>query len=133
MLLTRKLFLFAGFFALAISLPGRAFDPPKEPTEKQKSIARKIGKGHSFQKHVIDDNEFDSFLKAKSRRERQEEFIALIAKVMANPTHAKKLARGREAFYDQKNNILVIADPNTRDHGTCFRPSAKKRYYDNLK
>jgi hypothetical protein len=133
MLLTRKLFLLAGFFAFAVSLPIPAFDPPKEPTDSQKSIAKKIGKGHSFQKHVIDEKEFDSLLKEKTRRERQEEFIALIAKVMANPTHSKKLARKREAFYDQSNNILVIVDPNTRDHGTCFRPSAKKRYYDNLK
>jgi hypothetical protein len=133
MLPTRLLYPLPALLALALSLQGRTFDAAKEPTASQKAIAKKIGKGHSFQKHVVDDKEFDSLLKEKTRRDRQEEFIDLIARVMANPTHSKKLARGREAFYDQANNVIVIVDPNTRDHGTCFRPNQKKRYYDNLK
>jgi hypothetical protein len=133
MLPTRKLFLLAALLALATCIVGRAADPPKEPTEKQKAAAKKIGKGHSFQKHVVDGGEFDSLLKETKRSDRQDEFIALIAKVIANPTHSKKLERRREAFYDQRNNIIVIVDPNSRDNGTCFRPSGKKRYFDNLK
>jgi hypothetical protein len=133
MLPTRLLYPLAVLFALALCIQSPAFDPPKEPTAKQKAIAEKIGKGHSFQKHVVDGKEFDALLKEKKRSDRQEEFIALIAKVMANPTHSKKLERKREAFYDKDNNVLVIVDPNSRDRGTCFRPSGKKRYYDNLK
>ena len=133
MLSTRQLVILATLFALCFAVSSRAFDPSKQPTASQKAIAKKIGKGHSFQKHVVDGKEFDKLLKAKSRRDRQDEFIALIARVMANPTHSKKLARRREAFHDQANNILVIVDPNTRDNGTCFRPGARKRYYDNLK
>jgi hypothetical protein len=133
MLSTRTLSLLAALLAVLLYTQGRASDPPKEPTASQKAIAKRIGKGHSFQKHVVDERDFDMLLKEKSRRARQEEFIALIAKVIANPTHSKKLARQREAFYDRDNNILVIVDPNTRDHGTCFRPSRKKQYYDNLK
>jgi pyridoxal/pyridoxine/pyridoxamine kinase len=133
MLPTRFLFPLAALFALVLSLRSPAFDAPKEPTASQKAIAKKIGKGHSFQKHVVDGKEFDSLLKEKTKSDRQEEFIALIAKVMANPTHSKKLARRREAFYDNANNVIVIVDPSTRDHGTCFRPNQKKRYYDNLK
>ncbi len=133
MILTRLLALLAFLLALALSLQARPTDPAKEPTASQKAIAKKIGKGHSFQKHVVDGKEFDSLLKEKSRRDRQEEFISLIAKIMANPTHSKKLVRDREAFYDQANNVIVIVDPNSRDRGTCFRPNQKKRYYDNLK
>jgi hypothetical protein len=133
MLQPRKLSLLAALVALAFSIQTLPADTPKEPTTKQLAVAKKIGKGHSFQKHVVDGGEFDSLLKETKKSDRQDEFIALIGKVMANPTHSKKLERRREAFYDQRNNIIVIVDPNSRDNGTCFRPSGKKRYFDNLK
>jgi hypothetical protein len=98
----------------------------KAPTPAQRKIAEAISKGHSYQKHVIDE---ELFPEVKS----QAEFAKLIAGVLANPTHARELSNDREAFYDQATNTLVLVNPHAKDRGTCFRPSAKKRYYDNLK
>jgi hypothetical protein len=127
MLQTPKVFFLAALVALAVLSQTHAFDKKKkEPTREEMKLAEKIGKGHSYDKHVVKERQFP---KVKD----QQAFIDLIAEVLANPTHSKKLERGREAFYDQPQNILVIVDPRSRDKGTCFRPSAKKRYYDNLK
>jgi hypothetical protein len=98
----------------------------KEPTAGQKRIASAIGKGHSYDKHVVAEKEFPEV-------EKREDFIALIGKVIANPTHHKELENDREAFYDRKSNTLVIYNPHARDKGTCFRPRAGLKYYENLK
>ena len=63
----------------------------------------------------------------------QDDFIQLIAKVLANATHHKKLENEREAFFDQKSNTIVIYNPRARDKGTCFRPRNGLKYYENLK
>jgi pyocin large subunit-like protein len=110
------------------ALPGTAQSDKKqaEPTPKQLALAEAIGKGHSYEKHVVEAKEFPEI-------KTHDEFIKKIANVIANPTHSKKLASDREAFYDQPSNTIVIVNPKTKDKGTCFRPSAGKRYYDNLK
>ncbi len=97
-----------------------------EPTRKQLNIADRIGKGHSYNKHVVEGKEFP---KIKS----QEDFIRLIASVIANPTKKKSLTNHREAFYNEQANILVIYDPKSKDLGTCFRPSRGINYFNNLK
>jgi len=131
----RRGWMVLGVLLLALAAVGRAAgDGPakkrkggeKEPTEEQLRAAEAIGNGHSYQKHVVDGKEFP---KVKTR----EEFIKEIARVLANPSDSKKLTRGREAFYDEKANVLVIIDPRSKDEGTCFRPSAGKKYYDNLR
>lgn len=96
------------------------------PTSKQLARAEAIGKGHSYDKHVVQGKEFPE---VKSK----DDFIQMISNILANPSHTKKLANNREAFYDRPSNTLVLVNPNARDKGTCFRPSAGKRYYDNLK
>jgi len=98
----------------------------KEPTAAQKKIARAIGAGHAYEKHVIDEKLFPE---VKSEKD----FIEVIAKVIANPTHHKNLENDREAYYDKKANIIVIYNPRARDRGTCFRPRAGLKYYQNLK
>ena len=105
-----------------MSRPGRT----RRPTAAQHKIADAISNGHSYQKHVIDEELFPD---VKNRAD----FATLIARVLANPTHSRELSNDREAFYDQPTNTLVIVNPRAKDRGTCFRPSAKKRYYDNLK
>ncbi len=127
MLKTHKILLLAVLFALAVLSQARAFDTKKrEPTREEKKLAEKIGTGHSYHKHVVMDGAFPKIKDKKA-------FVALIADILANPTHSKKLERNREAFYDQPQNIIVIVDPRNKDKGTCFRPGSKKRYYDNLK
>ena len=98
----------------------------KTPTAAQVKTAEAISNGHSYQKHVVDE---ELFPEVKSKAD----FAKLIAGVLANPTHHKELSNDREAFYDQASNIIVIVNPHAKDRGTCFRPNAKKRYYDNLK
>lgn len=99
---------------------------PKEPTAKQQKIAKAIGTGHAYEKHVVDEKLFPE---VKSEKD----FIELIAKVIANPTHHRELENDREAFYDKKSNTIVIYNPRAKDNGTCFRPRAGLKYYENLK
>jgi hypothetical protein len=98
----------------------------KTPTPAQVKTADAIANGHSYQKHVVDEDQFPD-VKSKA------DFAKVIAGVLANPTHHKDLSNDREAYYDLAANIIVIVNPHAKDRGTCFRPSAKKRYYDNLK
>jgi hypothetical protein len=98
----------------------------KEPTAAQKKIAAAIAGGHAYQKHVVDEKLFPE-VKA------QEDFRDLIGKVIANPTHHRRLENEREAFYDKKSNTIVIYNPRARDRGTCFRPRAGLDYFRNLK
>lgn len=97
-----------------------------EPTAAQKKIAKKIAGGHAYEKHVIEEKQFPD---VKS----EGDFAELIGKVLANPTHHRKLENGREAYFDNKSNTIVIYNPRARDKGTCFRPRAGLKYYENLK
>ena len=76
----------------------------KEPTAAQRKIAKAIAAGHAYEKHVIEEKQFPE---VKS----QSDFAELIAKVLANPTHHRKLEKEREAFYDSKSNTIVIYNP----------------------
>jgi pyocin large subunit-like protein len=98
----------------------------KEPTAAQKKIAKAIASGHAYEKHVVEEKLFPE-VKSES------DFVELIAKVLANPTHHRELESEREAFYDSKSNTIVIYNPRARDKGTCFRPRAGLKYYENLK
>ena len=112
-----------GFFGNAA---GQDAKKKKTPTPAQMKIAEAISNGHAYQKHVVDEEQFPD-VKSKT------DFAKLIAGVLANPTHHKELNKEREAFYDLPSNTIVIVNPRDKDRGTCFRPTAKKRYFDNLK
>jgi filamentous hemagglutinin len=85
--------------------------------------AQQIAKGHAWSKHK---GEFPEFLTV-------EEFAQHLDEVMAGPSASKKLAKGRQAFWDVKTGTVVIRDPNSLDLGTAFRPKNGKAYFDNLK
>ena len=110
----------------------RADDDPKkdkklkEPTAAQLKIAKAIAMGHSYDKHVVGEMLFPE---VKNR----DDFIELIAKVLANPTHHRELENDREAYFDNKSNTIVIYNPHARDKGTCFRPRAGLKYFEGLK
>jgi len=120
------------FAALLVSASSSAEDDPKkdkkpkEPTAAQLKIAKAIAMGHSYDKHVVGEKLFPE---VKNR----DDFIELIAKVLANPTHHRELENDREAYFDNKSNTIVIYNPHARDKGTCFRPRAGLKYYENLK
>jgi hypothetical protein len=98
----------------------------KEPTAAQLKIAKAIAMGHSYEKHVIGEKQFPD---VKST----EDFVELIASVLANPTHHRKLENNREAYFDNRSNTIIIYNPHARDKGTCFRPRAGVKYFEGLK
>jgi RHS repeat-associated protein len=86
-------------------------------------IATKIASGHALTKHL---NEFQDLGIVTG-----EQFVKHAESVISNPTHSKKLERGREAYFDQKSNTVLIHDPYNVDLGTIFRQNID--YYNNLK
>jgi hypothetical protein len=118
--------------ALFIAACASAEDDPKkdkelkEPTAAQLKIAKAIASGHAYEKHVVEEKLFPE---VKNR----DDFIELIAKVLANPTHHRELENDREAYFDKKSNTIVIYNPHARDKGTCFRPDAGLKYFEGLK
>ena len=70
----------------------------------QKKIAKAIAGGHAYEKHVVEEKLFPE---VKSERD----FVELIGKVLANPTHHRELENEREAYYDQNTNTIVIYNP----------------------
>jgi hypothetical protein len=117
--------LLAAAFAAADENPKKD-KKTNEPTPAQVRTAKAIAAGHSYEKHVVDEKLFPE---VKTR----DGFAELIAKVLANPTHHRALENDREAYYDRKSNTIIIYNPHARDKGTCFRPNAGLRYFDNLK
>jgi hypothetical protein len=118
--------------ALLSATSARADDDPKEnkklkePTAAQLKIAKAIAKGHAYEKHVVEEKLFPE---VKNR----DDFIDLIGKVLANPSHHRELEHDREAYFDKKSNTIVIYNPHARDKGTCFRPRAGLKYFEGLK
>jgi hypothetical protein len=120
--------LFAAVLAISASAAGdtKKDNKSNEPTAAQWKIAKAMATGHAYEKHVVQEKLFPE---VSSR----DEFVALIAKVLANPTHHRQLENDREAYFDRKSNTIVIYNPHARDKGTCFRPHAGLRYYEGLK
>jgi hypothetical protein len=98
----------------------------KEPTAAQLKVAKAIAMGHAYEKHVVEEKLFPG---VKNRND----FIELIATVLANPTHHRELENDREAYFDNKSKTIVIYNPHARDKGTCFRPRAGLKYFEGLK
>ena len=98
----------------------------KEPTAAQLKIAKAIASGHAYEKHVVEEKLFPE-VKSTS------DFMELIAKVLANPTHHRELENDREAYFENKSNTIVIYNPHARDKGTCFRPRGGLKYFEGLK
>ena len=121
--------LLAAFFIAACA---SAQDDPKkdkglkEPTAAQLKIAKAIASGHAYEKHVVEEKLFPEV-------KNKDDFVEVIANVLANPTHHRELENDREAYYDKKSNTIVIYNPHARDKGTCFRPSAGLKYFEGLK
>jgi hypothetical protein len=118
--------LFALIFATGAGVGGEKKAKLKEPTAAQLKIAKAIAGGHAYEKHVVEEKLFPE-IKSEA------DFVALIGKVLANPTHHRDLENDREAFYDKHSNTIIIYNPRAKDKGTCFRPRAGLKYYDGLK
>jgi hypothetical protein len=99
---------------------------PQEPTGEQLKIAMVIATGHAYEKHVVEEKLFPEV-------KNKDDFAKVIAKVLANPTHHRKLENDRQAYFDSKSNTIVIYNPHARDKGTCFKPRAGLKYFEGLR
>jgi pyocin large subunit-like protein len=85
--------------------------------------AQQIANGHAWTKHQANFPECGNV----------DEFVDLVDRIMTNPSATRKLAKGRQAFWEASSNTVVIRDPSSPDLGTAFRPKHGKAYFDNLK
>lgn len=91
--------------------------------EKARAIAERIARGHAFDVHVLEGEEFPEV-------ETRAEFADLIFEVLANAESASRsLRRGRLAFWNDAHRMLVIVDLFSDDGGTAFRPEEGKAYF----
>lgn len=90
---------------------------------KAAEIAELIAAGHTYKKHVLEQDEFPWI-------ESREEFRDFIAGIVRKPTASKSLRDGRTGFWDRKTGTIVVHDPNHPDGGTAFRRRDAERYYN---
>jgi hypothetical protein len=86
-------------------------------------IARQIGGGHSWDKH-----------RAKFPGWDLGKFTSKIEETIqkASGADVKKLLRGRVAYWNQEEKMIVIDDPTRTDRGTALRPKDGRDYFDSL-
>jgi RHS repeat-associated protein len=59
------------------------------------------------------------------------EFKDLVQETMANPSEVKSLSNGRTAYWNDKEQMVVIENGTAPDKSTAFRPTNGKSYFDN--
>ena len=60
-------------------------------------------------------------------------FESTVSDTMKSPDEVKSLSNNRTAYWNAKENMVVIEDPANADGGTAFRPTGGKAYFDGLK
>ena len=105
---------------------GIIVDPSQLPSRggKTESIAASIANGHA-QAHI---DEFQDL-----GVENVNDLQNLVDETIKGHTHTKTLARGRKAYYNEHNNVLVIEDPKHADKGTVYSPDDGIEEYESLK
>ncbi len=98
-----------------------------EVTEDTADTAYKIAQGHAFEKHK---GQFDGV-------ETPEDLQRITQEIM-DSNEPKQLRFGREAYWSDDYQAVVIVDPSHPDGGTIFKPNPDnydppKSYYDKLK
>ena len=91
------------------------------PTSRE---SQRIADGHAWTKH---QKEFPGWDKNK--------FTQTIDQTIkeAKGSNVKNLSKGRTAYWNDKDKMVVIRDPKSPDGGTAFRPTNGKAYFDKLK
>lgn len=106
--------------------------------------SKKIGEGHAYDKHVLGDNnsngkefEKDKVIDGKKFPRdsitTEQQFVDFIKEIIDSPTEKKQSPTqpGKWYYWHDETGTIVIYNPNDGDHGTCFRPTNGKTYYDN--
>ena len=86
------------------------------------TVSGQIANGHAWEKHKSD---FPTFETSKELQEH-------IDTIITNPSNKKDLTNGRTAYWDDNSQTAIIIDPNHPDGGTVMKPTAGKKYYDNM-
>jgi filamentous hemagglutinin len=92
-------------------------------------LGKAIAQGHAFEKHVIQQGEFQHF-----GIRTPEDFAKHIDKVvsLARGSNVRALAGGRKAYWDEVTGTVVIHNPSVPDMGTAFRPKTGRKYFEGL-
>jgi RHS repeat-associated protein len=83
--------------------------------------ASQIANGHAWTKH---QGEFPGWDQSK--------FENTVKDTMQQPDEVRSLSNNRTAYWNAKENMVVIEDPANADGGTAFRPTNGKSYFDGL-
>lgn len=62
--------------------------------------------------------------------EPQSDYQKAIQDTIDDPSDVKTLSNGRRAYWNDKQDMVVIEDPSNPDGGTAFRPIDGKVYFD---
>ena len=84
-----------------------------------KLIGDEISRGHAFDKHVIEQDEFPG---VTTRRQ----FASMIEDAVMNG-ESRVLSGGRTAYWN--DSAVVIRNPGAADGGTAFRPTNGYDYF----
>ncbi len=100
---------------------------------KSKTVSISIANGHGFAKHRAQSGFRQSpthtrFPDVSTR----EQYAARIYDTIVNGTHSKALSRGRTAYYNTKNNTIVIANPEARDGGSAYPAFRGERSFNTI-
>jgi hypothetical protein len=90
--------------------------------------AQAIANGHAFTDHVTPGRPGASLFSGINSRAALEDRVY---DTMTNSTHSKALERGRTAYYNERNNTVVVTNPNGSDGGSAFPASRGLSYYEN--
>ena len=84
--------------------------------------ATMIADGHAFDKHVIELKEFAGISD-------RSQFGQLIFSILTRPDLHRALERGREAYWGENHQTVVIVDRVSEFGGTAFKPKNGKQYF----
>lgn len=61
-----------------------------------------------------------------------DDLARIVERVRTQGDYRRSLPGGRRAFYDSRDNTVVIRNPNSKDGGTVFRPDDGLDYFNNV-
>lgn len=100
-------------------------------------ISQKISRGHAYEKHVVKEGRFtggndekygfDLFIRSR------DDFARHIENTITDPaTEAFHAENGRDVYYNDITNTIVIVNSIEQDRGTCYRDRNKYKEFSRL-
>ncbi|WP_058189827.1 RHS repeat-associated core domain-containing protein [Terracidiphilus gabretensis] len=80
---------------------------------------------HAYNKHVVGRGEFGDIT--------PNEFKSRVEDTILNPSDSRSLSNGRTAYWNDKEQMVVIENSTSPSQSTAFRPTGGKSYFDNLR